>query len=127
MTTSETNEPVTPALFYNHVLALLGISPQSGPLSIDKPVKVAFNTTEERDAYIRFTRSAIEQNLDFPMELNSYNAETVVVTPSSPLLIEAEKDGRPVIVNIGTLIMEPGGQIECYTKAFVTVGEFIKK
>src|SRR5688572_19699661 len=97
--TPSTMENITPALFFRHVLGLLGISPETGPFSLDKPVKVVFKTREERDAYIRFTQSAVEKNQDFPMELNSYHVENVVVTPSSPLLIEPEKDGKPKILN----------------------------
>ena len=112
--------------YFNKALQLLGITPGSTGGSLKDPVKVVFKNKEDRDAYLRFMQSDPEKNKDFPLELNSYNIEEIVITPEKPLVIEPEPDGKPAIVNIGTLTMKSGGQILCNTNAFVTVGEFIK-
>jgi hypothetical protein len=91
--------------------------------SIIRPVKVAFDNVAQRDSFLSFANYS---NDNFPMEVITFSANDVVVTAQNPLVI-GPSGTNPVIVNIGTLTIETGGQIECLTSVIMNVTTFIKQ
>jgi len=126
---------------FQQAVDLLGISPdkiktgrlQTSPFtkvvtddsdtSIIRPVKVAFSNTAQRDSFLSFANYS---NDNFPMEVTTFSANDVVVTAQNPLIINPSGTD-PVVVNIGTLTMELGGQVECLTSVIMNVTTFIKQ
>lgn len=126
---------------FQQAVDLLGISPdkiktdrlQTSPFtklvtddsdtSVIRPVKVAFSNTAQRDSFLSFANYS---NDNFPMEVTTFSANDVLVTAQNPLVI-SPSGPNPVVVNIGTLTMEPGGQIECLTSVIMNVTAFIKQ
>ncbi|WP_183559338.1 hypothetical protein [Mucilaginibacter sp. SP1R1] len=126
---------------FQKAVALLGISPDKiskeqlhtsaaakalsddAGKSLIKPVKIVFESSKHGDEFWAFANS---DNTDKPAEITTFTADNVVVTPNAPLIIKPSGK-EPVVVNIDTLTMEPGGQIQCLTSVILNVTTFIKQ
>jgi hypothetical protein len=61
----------------------------------------------------------------FPMTMNAFTAEDIVVTADNPLIISPQGHD-PVSVTCNTLTLEPGGQIICEAPVILTCNTFTK-
>lgn len=93
--------------------------------SFIRPVKVRFKSDAGKTAFMALAGCTHLPASAIPEEVVAFNAQSVVVTPGNPLVIES-KDDNPAIVNIDTLTLESGGQIICNSSAIVTITTFIK-
>lgn len=134
-----------PPGYFEQALSLLGIAPSSvtaGSLqtsassatltddanaeSLIKPMNITFISSAAKDSFLSFAQIDMSKGTGFPMQLNTYNASEITVTPDNPLVINSGA-GNPVIVNIETLTLQPGARIQCNCGVIFSINNFIKQ
>ncbi|MEZ0612227.1 hypothetical protein ACAW74_27200 [Fibrella sp. WM1] len=140
----ETNayQDAGPATAFQQILALLNLTaPPVDPLqtsaarqvlsadpaqSLIAPTTVTLATTDEQAALLAFFGQTGPLEENGPVELTTFTANNVTVKAGEPLQI-MPTDHSPVLVNIDTLTLEQGAQIQCFTAVVFTVGTLIKQ
>ncbi|WP_041257379.1 hypothetical protein [Fibrella aestuarina] len=139
---TNTYQDAAPATAFQQVLALLNLTPPptnqlqtsaaSQFLSTDPaqsliaPTVVTLTDTDEQTALLAFFGRTEPLEETGPVELTTFTANDVTVKAGAPLQI-MPADHSPVLVNIDTLTLEQGAQIQCFTSVILTVGTLIKQ
>ncbi|WP_010502012.1 hypothetical protein [Paenibacillus elgii] len=97
------------------------------------------NESEERQVYAALrtmlagqqetvsSYTGIVERRYFPIQAGVFAVNDIVVKPDHPLVIEPEEGHDPVILNVNSITLEPGGQIFCHTPVIIIANKFIKQ
>lgn len=113
--------------------------PHPWPQSRQEADAKHLNESEERQVYaaLRAFLAGQEETVSsytdiverryFPIRAGVFAVEDIVVKPNHPLVIEPEEGHDPVILNVNSITLAPGGQIFCHTPVIIIANKFIKQ
>lgn len=113
--------------------------PEPWPQSRQEADAKHLNESEERQVYaaLRAILAGQEETVSsylsiverryFPIQVGVFSVEDIVVKPDHPLVIEPEEGHDPLILNVNSITLEPGGQIFCHTPVIIIANKFVKQ
>lgn len=111
---------------FDRILTALNVDRNSlsnGKLNYVKPT---FRDEAALTDFLDLAGVPASQRTKFPDTPTIMLSGDIKVTPTDPLIINPGSSS-PVIVNVDTLTLENGGQIQCNTSVVLTVENFIKQ